>query len=86
MIVGHTDAVGTDSYNQDLSERRSESAARYLESRGVQTRIQTRGRGELEPLDTNDSDYGRQRNRRVEVAIYASEKLREQARREAASR
>jgi outer membrane protein OmpA-like peptidoglycan-associated protein len=86
MIVGHTDAVGTDSYNQDLSERRSESAARYLESRGVQTRIQTRGRGELEPIDTNDSDYGRQRNRRVEVAIYASEKLREQARREAASR
>lgn len=86
LIVGHTDAVGTDSYNQDLSERRAESAARYLESRGVRTRVRTSGRGELEPIDTNDSDYGRQRNRRVEVAIYASEALKEQARREAASR
>ena len=86
LIVGHTDAIGTDAYNQDLSERRSESAARYLESRGVQTRIQTRGLGEREPVATNDTDAGRQRNRRVEVAIYASDALREQAKREAASR
>ena len=86
LIVGHTDAIGSDAYNQDLSERRSESAGRYLESRGVRTRIQTRGLGEREPVATNDTDAGRQRNRRVEVAIYASDKLREQARREAASR
>lgn len=86
LIVGHTDGVGTDSYNEDLSERRAESAARYLESRGVRTRIQTAGRGEREPIDTNETDYGRSKNRRVEVAIYASEKLREQAKREAASR
>ncbi len=85
MIVGHTDAVGTEAYNQDLSERRSEAAARYLESRGVNTRIRTRGLGELEPVATNDTDSGRAKNRRVEVAIYASEALKNQAKREAAS-
>ncbi|HMI31444.1 MAG TPA: OmpA family protein [Candidatus Limnocylindrales bacterium] len=86
LIAGHTDAVGTDSYNQDLSERRADAAARYLESQGVNTRIQTRGLGEREPVATNETDNGRQLNRRVEVAIYASEALREQAKREAASR
>jgi len=86
LIVGHTDAIGSDEYNQDLSIRRAESAARYLDSQGVRTRIQTRGLGEREPVATNDTEAGRQQNRRVEVAIYASEKLREQARREAASR
>jgi len=86
LIVGHTDAIGRDSYNQDLSERRAASAARYLDSRGVRTRIDTRGRGEREPIATNDTDAGRQQNRRVEVAIYASEDLRNQARRQAASR
>ena len=86
MIVGHTDAIGSEDYNQDLSIRRAESAARYLESAGVNTRIQTRGRGETEPIASNETDEGRSRNRRVEVAIYASEKLRQQAREEAASR
>ena len=86
MIVGHTDAVGTDSYNQDLSIRRAESAAHYLESAGARTRIQTRGLGEREPVATNDTDAGRSQNRRVEVAIYASEELRDQARRDANSR
>jgi outer membrane protein OmpA-like peptidoglycan-associated protein len=86
MIVGHTDAVGTDSYNQDLSIRRAESAANYLESSGARTRIQTRGLGEREPVATNDTEAGRSQNRRVEVAIYASEELRSQAKRDAASR
>lgn len=86
MIVGHTDAVGTDSYNQDLSIRRAESAANYLESAGARTRIQTRGLGEREPVASNDTDAGRSQNRRVEVAIYASEELRNQAKRDAASR
>jgi outer membrane protein OmpA-like peptidoglycan-associated protein len=85
LIAGHTDAIGTDSYNQGLSERRADAAARYLESQGVRTRIQTRGLGEREPVATNDTDAGRQLNRRVEVAIYASAALREQAKREAAS-
>lgn len=86
MIVGHTDAIGTEEYNQDLSMRRAESAARYLESSGVRTRIDTRGRGEMEPVASNETESGRSRNRRVEVAIYASQELREQARREAGTR
>jgi len=85
LIAGHTDAIGSDTYNQGLSERRADAAAHYLESQGVRTRIQTRGLGEREPVATNDTDAGRRLNRRVEVAIYASEALREQAKREAAS-
>ncbi|HZI89325.1 MAG TPA: OmpA family protein [Candidatus Polarisedimenticolia bacterium] len=86
LIVGHTDAVGTDEYNMDLSIRRAESAAHYLEQAGANTRIQTRGLGEREPVATNNDDEGRAQNRRVEVAIYASQELRNQAKREAASR
>ena len=71
MIVGHTDNVGTDSYNMDLSNRRSTSASAYLQSRGVpSTRITTTGRGEAEPVASNDTEAGRQQNRRVEIAIY----------------
>jgi outer membrane protein OmpA-like peptidoglycan-associated protein len=79
MIVGHTDDVGSADYNQVLSERRAHSAASYLNSRGVTRRIETVGRGEDEPLASNDSESGRAKNRRVEVAIYASAALREQA-------
>ncbi len=86
LIAGHTDAVGSDEYNMDLSIRRAEAASRYLESHGVQTRVQTRGLGEREPVATNDTESGRRQNRRVEIAIYASQALREQAKREAASR
>ena len=87
LIVGHTDAVGRESYNQDLSERRAESAANYLVSQGVDpNRIDTRGLGETEPVASNESDSGRAKNRRVEVAIYASEEMRDRAKREAASR
>ena len=83
MIVGHTDDKGTDSYNQSLSERRAAAAARYLTARGVERRIVTVGRGEAEPVASNGSDSGRARNRRVEIAIYASEELQKQAKREA---
>jgi outer membrane protein OmpA-like peptidoglycan-associated protein len=83
LIVGHTDSVGRAGYNQDLSERRASAAARYLSSRGVDRPISTLGLGESEPIDTNDTGVGRQRNRRVEVAIYASEEAREEARRQA---
>lgn len=79
LIVGHTDAQGTDSYNLGLSERRANSAAWFLETQGVaRSRIATRGRGELEPVASNDTEAGRQQNRRVEVAIYASEAYRQQ--------
>jgi len=77
LIVGHTDNVGDDFYNQRLSERRANSAATYLAAQGVaRTRLGTSGKGESEPVATNDTDAGRQKNRRVEVAIYASEAYR----------
>lgn len=80
LIVGHTDSIGTDSYNQGLSERRAASAANYLASEGVvRTRLRSTGRGESEPVVPNDTDADRQKNRRVEVAIYANETLKEQA-------
>jgi outer membrane protein OmpA-like peptidoglycan-associated protein len=78
LIVGHTDNVGDDAYNQGLSERRANSAAAYLATQGVaRTRLATSGKGEAEPVTTNDTDAGRQQNRRVEVAIYASEAYRQ---------
>jgi outer membrane protein OmpA-like peptidoglycan-associated protein len=81
LILGHTDSVGTDDYNKRLSVRRADAAAEYLVAQGVErTRIATGGLGEEEPVSPNDTPDGRARNRRVEVAIYASEKLREEAR------
>jgi outer membrane protein OmpA-like peptidoglycan-associated protein len=73
LIVGHTDSVGTDQYNQGLSERRARAASNYLIGQGVNAgRLQAVGRGETEPIAENNTDPGRQLNRRVEVAIYAS--------------
>jgi outer membrane protein OmpA-like peptidoglycan-associated protein len=83
LIVGHTDATGSDSYNMALSQRRAESAASYLAAQGIsRSRIRTQGRGEMEPVASNDSESGRQQNRRVEVAIFASEEYRQQILRE----
>jgi outer membrane protein OmpA-like peptidoglycan-associated protein len=80
LLVGHTDSQGSDEYNLDLSRRRADAVAAYLESRGVSTtRVQTSGRGETEPVASNDTDPGRQQNRRVEVAIYASDKMKAEA-------
>jgi len=74
LIVGHTDSVGSVSYNQQLSERRALAAADYLAAQRVaRSRIRTAGRGKMEPVASNDTEAGRQQNRRVEVAIYASE-------------
>ena len=72
LVVGHTDALGTGAYNQDLSWRRANSASVYLTAQGVNTtRVHSSGRGELEPLGSNDTEAGRQMNRRIEVAIYS---------------
>lgn len=77
-IVGHTDSQGSDSYNQALSERRAIAAADYLAAQGVpRSRITTYGRGKSEPIATNETEVGRQENRRVEVAIYASPEYRD---------
>jgi len=79
LIVGHTDARGEDAYNMNLSQRRANAASAYLQSRGVPaSRIRTSGRGETEPVASNATDAGMQQNRRVEVAIYASEAYRNQ--------
>ena len=79
LIVGHTDATGSDSYNMGLSQRRAQSAANYLVAQGIaRNRIRTEGRGETEPIADNGSEAGRQQNRRVEIAIFASEEYREQ--------
>src|ERR1700741_2869273 len=79
LIVGHTDNVGTDSYNLALSQRRADSAKGYLVSMGIPAdRIRTAGRGESEPIASNETETGRQQNRRVEVAIFASEEYRQQ--------
>lgn len=73
LIVGHTDAVGTADYNQQLSQRRATSVSNYLIAQGVSaSRLRTAGRGEMEPIATNDTEAGRQTNRRVEVAIVAN--------------
>ncbi len=86
MVAGHTDAVGSSEYNQTLSERRAQSAARYLTAQGVARHIATVGLGEREPVGSNTTEAGRQKNRRVEIAIYASAALQEDARRQAAAR
>ena len=79
LIVGHTDNVGSDAYNLDLSNRRAMSAKSYLVQMGIPAeRIRTAGRGESEPIASNETDAGRQQNRRVEVAIFASEQYRQQ--------
>ena len=77
VLVGHTDADGADSYNQDLSERRAAAAADYLVTQGVpRARIDATGRGETEPVASNDTAAGKAQNRRVEIAIFASEAYR----------
>jgi outer membrane protein OmpA-like peptidoglycan-associated protein len=79
LVVGHTDSSGTDAYNQGLSERRAGAAADYMVQQGVgRSRIRSDGRGESEPRAANDDEVGRQLNRRVEVAIVASEEFREE--------
>jgi outer membrane protein OmpA-like peptidoglycan-associated protein len=67
-IEGHTDSVGSDSYNDGLSERRAGAVAHALESRGVEPgRVQAIGRGKALPIAGNDTSAGRQQNRRVEI-------------------
>jgi outer membrane protein OmpA-like peptidoglycan-associated protein len=79
LIVGHTDSKGSEDYNMRLSERRAGAAAEYLIEEGIRpSRITTVGRGESEPVASNETAEGRQQNRRVEVAIFASEEYREE--------
>lgn len=69
-VVGHTDSVGSDAYNQRLSEQRAQSVIDYFASVGVsRDRLRAEGRGETEPRDSNATEAGRQLNRRVEVFV-----------------
>ncbi|MCB2055021.1 MAG: OmpA family protein [Geminicoccaceae bacterium] len=67
-IQGHTDSVGSETYNQGLSERRAKAAVEYLVSKGVRAdRMTAKGYGESRPVASNDTDAGRALNRRVEI-------------------
>ena len=80
MIEGHTDSRGTEQYNQALSERRAGSVYRQLSASGVTTsRLTSQGFGETKPIASNATAAGMQQNRRVEVAIFANDKLKKAA-------
>ncbi len=80
LLEGHTDSTGSDEYNLDLSKKRSQSVANYLATQNVNpTRFTIMGYGESQPIASNESPEGRAQNRRVEVAIYANEKLKKVA-------
>jgi len=69
-VEGHTDSVGTDAYNQDLSERRARAVADYLTGRGVSaSQLASKGFGESTPIATNETSEGRALNRRVELRL-----------------
>lgn len=69
-VVGHTDSTGSAEYNQGLSERRAQSVVGYLQNGGVPFgRTRSEGRGEYQPRATNDTEAGRQLNRRVEIYL-----------------
>ena len=70
IAVGHTDAVGSDGYNQKLSVRRSESVKAYLVTKGIEkNRVYTEGKGEKQPVADNKTAEGRAKNRRVEIEV-----------------
>jgi outer membrane protein OmpA-like peptidoglycan-associated protein len=80
LLEGHTDSAGTEEYNLELSKKRSQSVANYLATQNVNpTRFTIMGYGESQPIASNDTSEGRAQNRRVEVAIYANEKLKKVA-------
>ena len=80
LLEGHTDAKGSDDYNLSLSRSRAQSVSSFLSGRQVSAaRFTITGYGEAQPIATNDTEEGRQQNRRVEVAIWANDKLKKVA-------
>ena len=70
VAVGHTDSIGSERYNQRLSERRAAAVKKYLVSKGIPAdRIYTEGKGETQPVATNKTAEGRAQNRRVEIEV-----------------
>ncbi len=83
-VEGHTDDRGTDAYNDGLSERRANAVANALKAQGVAAnRIQAYWYGKKQPKVPNDSDANRAKNRRVEFAIFANDKMKSDAKKEA---
>jgi outer membrane protein OmpA-like peptidoglycan-associated protein len=69
-VEGHTDAIGSDEYNQKLSEQRAQSVRDYVTSQGVPGNMVTAvGFGKQNPVASNDTPVGRQQNRRVELVV-----------------
>jgi len=80
LLAGHTDSTGSDEYNLQLSRNRAQSVADYLAIQNVNAaRFTTQGYGKSDPIASNDTPEGRAQNRRVEVAIWANEKLKKVA-------
>lgn len=84
QIFGYTDSSGSDEYNQKLSEQRAASVVSYLSGKGISSsRFNAAGKGEADPIASNDTPDGRAKNRRVEFAITANEKMVQDAQKEA---
>jgi outer membrane protein OmpA-like peptidoglycan-associated protein len=80
LIEGHTDDTGTNDYNMALSKDRAQSVSQYLATVEVKSaRFSIAGYGETQPIVTNDSPEGRQKNRRVDIAVIANDKLKKAA-------
>ena len=80
LVVGYTDATGKEDYNMKLSDQRAKSVVDYTSSQGVDgKRFTYKGLGPQEPVASNDTPDGRQQNRRVEIAVFANEKLKSAA-------
>ncbi len=80
LIEGHTDSKGSDEYNLNLSRQRAQTVFSYVAGIGVDSgRFTATGYGEAQPVATNDTDAGRQENRRVEIAVMANDKLKKAA-------
>jgi outer membrane protein OmpA-like peptidoglycan-associated protein len=80
LVEGHTDSAGAEDYNMNLSKQRAESVTNYLVAKGISaSRFSTKWYGELQPVGDNTTSDGKAKNRRVELAIVASEELKEEA-------
>lgn len=80
LVEGHTDSAGPDDYNMNLSEQRAKSVTSYLINQGIESnRFTTKWYGENQPKGDNTTKEGKATNRRVELAIVASEELKQQA-------
>lgn len=80
LVEGHTDSAGSEEYNWNLSQQRAESVTQYLISKGIAAnRFTTKWYGETQPRASNETSEGKAKNRRVELAIVASDELKQEA-------